>query len=146
MDLALTDEQSELVTSFANLLSKVSPPERVRAAEPAGFDGKVWGSLVDMGAVPMAVPEARGGWGASLLGHARRRELAAMAFAFASGASEAATYDAVHVHGGYGFMIEHDVQLHYRRVRGWARVWGDADAGYRRAAAARYGATAERER
>ena len=68
----------------------------------------------------------------------RRRELVAMAFAFASRAAEAATYDALHVHGGYGFMLEYDVQLHYRRARGWTRVWGDADQGYRRAARARY--------
>jgi alkylation response protein AidB-like acyl-CoA dehydrogenase len=337
MELSPTDEQHELVTSFANLLSKTSPPERVRAAEATGFDATVWAALTDTGAVPMAVPEAQGGWGASLVdlalvaeqvgraaapapvvetqvaarllaavgsdpapaalrgvldggdlvtlavrpvergvagltpagavcdavvvsdggrlvlvpvgddgrrpvanlasapladidvagqgrelaagaeardrfetaldewlvltaaavvgggaaaldlgcayaaerqafgapigsfqgvahpladdatnldgarllvheaawaldtGAARGRELAAMAFAFASGAAEAATYDAVHVHGGYGFMLEYDVQLHYRRVRGWTRVWGDADTGYRRAAAARYG-------
>ena len=50
------------------------------------------------------------------------------------------TYNALHVHGGYGFMLEYDVQLYYRRARGWARVWGDADAAYRRAAATRYGA------
>ena len=71
-------------------------------------------------------------------GSARGRELAAMAFAFASESAEAATYDGVHVHGGYGFMLEYDVQLLYRRVRGWARVWGDAAAGYVRAADARY--------
>ena len=53
--------------------------------------------------------------------------------------AESATYDALHTHGGYGFMLEYDVQLHYRRARGWPRVWGDADAGYRRAADARYG-------
>ena len=63
----------------------------------------------------------------------------AMAFAFASKVAEKATYDAIHTHGGYGFMLEYDVQLHWRRVRGWARVWGDAEAGYRRAGAARYG-------
>jgi alkylation response protein AidB-like acyl-CoA dehydrogenase len=73
-------------------------------------------------------------------GDPRARELAAMAFAFASGTAERATYDALHVHGGYGFMLEYDVQLHYRRARGWPRVWGDAAAGYRRAASARYGA------
>jgi alkylation response protein AidB-like acyl-CoA dehydrogenase len=69
----------------------------------------------------------------------RRRELAAMAFSFASETAERATYDAIHFHGGYGFMLEHDVQLFYRRARTWARVWGDAEAGYRRAATARYG-------
>ncbi len=76
-------------------------------------------------------------------GHERGRELASMAFAFASETAEHATYDAIHFHGGYGFMLEHDVQLHYRRARGWARVWGDAEAGLRRAAAARYGSAAD---
>jgi len=70
----------------------------------------------------------------------RRRELAALAFAFASETAEGATYQAIHFHGGYGFMLEHDVQLFYRRARGWARVWGSADDAYRRAAAARYSA------
>lgn len=339
MDLGLTDEQQQLGASFGNLLSKASSLERVRAAEPGGFDEHLWNTLLETGAVTMAVPEAGGGWGASLLdlvvvaeqlGHAlapapvieaqvaarllarigtgpaisaldgamagtelvtlavrparaglapltpagavcdravvfheqqlvlvpvdestrrpvanlagapladinvadavvletgagareryeaaidewlvltagalvgigaaalelacayaverrafgvpigsfqgvahpladdamnldaarllaqkaawaldgglaRGRELAAMAFAFASGAVEAATYDALHVHGGYGFMLESDVQLHYRRARGWARVWGDAEAAYERAATARYGETA----
>jgi alkylation response protein AidB-like acyl-CoA dehydrogenase len=74
-------------------------------------------------------------------GHPRGAELAAMAFAFASETAERATYDAIHFLGGYGFMLEHDAQLYYRRARGWARVWGNADAAYRRAAAARYGST-----
>ena len=69
----------------------------------------------------------------------RGRELASMAFAFGSQAADMATYNAVHVHGGYGFMLEHDVQLLYRRARGWTRVWGDAAMAMRRVAAARYG-------
>lgn len=342
MDLGLSDEQRQLVDSFTNLLSKASSPERVRAAEPGGVDQGLWRTLLDTGAVTMAVAEARGSWGASLLdlalvadklgralapapvieaqvaarllaavgsgpaddalarvlagehlvtvalhpprggvapltpagalcdavlvldgdrlalvpvadgtrrpvanlaaapladididtaggsttlatgsaaaerfeqaldewlvltaaalvgiraaahdvacayaaerhafgapigtfqgvahpladdathldgarllahkaawaldgGDDRGRELAAMAFAFASRTAEATTYDAVHVHGGYGFMLEYDVQLHYRRARGWARVWGDAEAGDRRAARARYATTA----
>jgi alkylation response protein AidB-like acyl-CoA dehydrogenase len=86
--------------------------------------------------------------GARLLGHkaawaadvgdARAAELAAMAFAFACESANDATYHAVHVHGGYGFMLEYDVQLHYRRARGWARVWGEPRTAYRRAAARRY--------
>jgi alkylation response protein AidB-like acyl-CoA dehydrogenase len=338
VDLGLSDEQEQLVASFAGLLAKESSTERVRAAEPGGFDAGLWRSLVDTGAVTMGVPEDRGGWGASLAdlvlvaeqvgralapapvieaqvvarllaalsgpaadgalapvlagehlvtlalhpvrngsaplvpagavcdavvvlvagrlvlvpvddgvrrpvanladapladvdlardgtalatgaeaierseaaldewlvltasalvgigaaaleiacayaterhafgapigtfqgvahpladdathldgarllarkaawaldrGDARGRELAAMAFAFASRTAEAATYDAIHVHGGYGFMLEYDVQLHHRRARGWARVWGDAEAADRRAADARYGA------
>jgi alkylation response protein AidB-like acyl-CoA dehydrogenase len=336
VDLALGDEQRELVASFANLLSRASSPDAVRAAEPSGFDPALWRTLLETGVLTMAVPESRGGWGASLLdlalvaeevgralapapvvetqvaarllaaagsdpasealaaalggerlvtmalhppragvaelvpagavcdallvpgaggmllvrtppaarrpvanlgsapladvdigtgvelatgdaaealfeaaldewlvltaaalvgmataaheaacayaaerrafgaligsyqgvahpladdataldgarlvvreaawaldtGHGRGRELASMAFAFTSETAERATYDAIHVHGGYGFMLEHDVQLHYRRARGWARVWGGAEAGYRRAAVARYG-------
>jgi alkylation response protein AidB-like acyl-CoA dehydrogenase len=341
VDLGIDEEQRQLVASFSNLLAKASTPERVRAAEPGGLDEALWRTLIDTGALTMAVPEDSGGWGASLLdlalvaeqlgralapapaveaqvaarllaaagpgpaadalgralageqlvtvavrpardgvaalvpggavcdavvaldgdrlvlapvaggarrpvanlasapladidldvgggaelargrhavalfdvaldewlgltaaalvgigagaldlgcayaaerrafgapigtfqgvahpladdatnldgarllarkaawsldgGVARGRELAAMAFAFASATAEAATYDALHVHGGYGFMLEYDVQLHYRRARGWARVWGDAEAGYRRAALARYRAAA----
>jgi alkylation response protein AidB-like acyl-CoA dehydrogenase len=72
-------------------------------------------------------------------GGRRGRELAAMAFSFAARAAEKTTYDALHTHGGYGFMLEYDVQLHWRRARGWPRVWGDAAAADRRAATARYG-------
>ncbi len=341
MDLELGDEQRELVASFANLLSRASSPDAVRAAEPGGFDPALWRTLLQTGVLTMAIPEVKGGWGASLLdlalvaeevgralapapvletqvaarllaaadsdpasealadalggerlvtmalhparagvaelvpagaicdalivpadgrvllvsppasarrrvanlgsapladvdvdveggvelaageradamfedaldqwlvltaaalvgiataaheavcayaaerrafggligsyqgvahpladdatsldgarllvreaawaidaGHGRGRELSSMAFAFASETAERATYHAIHFHGGYGFMVEHDVQLHYRRARGGARVWGGAEAGYRRAAAARYGPVA----
>jgi alkylation response protein AidB-like acyl-CoA dehydrogenase len=339
VDLALSDEQRELIASFANLFAKSSSPEQVRAAEPGGFDPALWQTLLDTGAVQMGVAEEAGGWGASLLdlalvaelvgravaaaplidaqvaarlltavgspaaraalglvlegeqlvtlavrrpvgdvaelapagavcdalvvldgdtlrlvpvddgqrtavanlasapladvrlgdgqvlaegpdavaafeaaldewlaltasalvgagiaaleigcqyaierkafgqaigsfqgishpladdatnldgaqllvrkavweldrGGPRGRELAAMAFAFASKAAEKSTYDALHTHGGYGFMLEYDVQLHWRRARGWPRVWGDADAAYARAASARYGRSA----
>jgi alkylation response protein AidB-like acyl-CoA dehydrogenase len=345
VDLGLSDEQQELVASFARLLAKRSPPERVRDAEPGGFDEGLWRALREAGSVTMAVGEAHGGWGAGLLdialvaeevgralapapvieaqvavrllaavagaggagrgpaaealaqvldhgclvtvavrpardcvaalvpagavcdgcvalvgdrlvlasvgdlsrqpvanlahapladldldpgstvelatgraavelfevavdewlvltaaslvgigaaahqmvcGYARERqafgapigsfqgvshpladdatnldgarllvrkaawtldrqgrrgrELAAMAFSFASRTAATATYDGVHLHGGYGFMLEHDAQLFYRRARGWSRVWGDAEAADRRAALARYGA------
>ena len=36
MDLALSDEQEQLVDSFADLFAKQAAPERVRAAEPLG--------------------------------------------------------------------------------------------------------------
>ena len=67
VDLGLSDEQHALVGSFANLLTRGSLPEQVRAAEPGGFDDELWRTLLDTGAVTMAVPEALGGWGASLL-------------------------------------------------------------------------------
>jgi alkylation response protein AidB-like acyl-CoA dehydrogenase len=69
----------------------------------------------------------------------RQRELASMAFAFSSETARDATYRSLHIHGGYGFMLEQDVQLYYRRARGWPRVWGPPRAAYRRAAARRNG-------
>lgn len=67
MDLKLSAEQRALVASFAELLAKHAPPERVRAAEPVGFDPVLWAVLRDVGVVEMAVPEEHGGWGAALL-------------------------------------------------------------------------------
>jgi alkylation response protein AidB-like acyl-CoA dehydrogenase len=67
MDLRPTDEQEQLVGAFAALYAKESSSERVREAEPLGFDARLWAQLVETGAVAMAVPEANGGWGASLL-------------------------------------------------------------------------------
>ncbi|OHV32322.1 MULTISPECIES: acyl-CoA dehydrogenase [Pseudofrankia] len=76
-------------------------------------------------------------------GRPRGRELAAMAFAFAAETARQATYDGVHFHGGNGFTLEFDAQLHYRRARGWARVWGEPRDAYRRAGRARYGRAQE---
>lgn len=67
MDLRLTDEQEQLVGAFAGLYGKQSTPERVRAAEPLGFDKALWDQLVELGVVAMAVGEDAGGWGASPL-------------------------------------------------------------------------------
>ena len=67
MDLALSEEQQQLVVSFDGLLQRSSSPDHVRAAEPAGFDPTLWRALVDLGALTMAVPESCGGWGATLL-------------------------------------------------------------------------------
>ncbi len=51
--------------------------------------------------------------------------LAAMAFLFSSEIAADATARSLHVHGGYGFSEEYDIQLAYRRARGWALVIGD---------------------
>lgn len=67
MDLSLTSEQRQLVDSFAALFTRESTSERIRAAEPSGFDLKLWRALLEIGAVEMAVGEAAGGWGASVL-------------------------------------------------------------------------------
>jgi alkylation response protein AidB-like acyl-CoA dehydrogenase len=69
---------------------------------------------------------------------ARRAELAAMAFAFAAETARDATYHSLHAHGGYGFMLEYDIQLYFRRARAWAAVYGEPAAAYARAGAKRY--------
>ncbi|MGZ4704384.1 MAG: acyl-CoA dehydrogenase family protein [Acidimicrobiales bacterium] len=69
----------------------------------------------------------------------RAAELAAMAFPFAYEAARDATYRSLHFHGGYGFMMEYDIQLYYRRARGWANVYDDPELVYRRVADRRYG-------
>lgn len=67
MDLRLTAEQEQLVGAFSALFAKQATTERVRAAEPVGFDKALWDQLLEIGVVAMAVPEADGGWGASLV-------------------------------------------------------------------------------
>jgi alkylation response protein AidB-like acyl-CoA dehydrogenase len=51
--------------------------------------------------------------------------LAAMAFVFAAETAYHATTHSLHVHGGYGFMEEYDIQLYYRRAKGWAAAFAD---------------------
>ena len=67
MDLNPSDEQQLLIEAFGALYAKESSPERVRAAEPSGHDPDLWRRLGENGALQMAVDEASGGWGASLL-------------------------------------------------------------------------------
>jgi alkylation response protein AidB-like acyl-CoA dehydrogenase len=61
-----------------------------------------------------------------------------MAFAVAYEAARDVTHRGIHFHGGYGFMMEQDIQLYYRRVRGWANVFGDTNAALDRVASERY--------
>ncbi len=39
-----------------------------------------------------------------------------------------ATDRVLHYHGGYGFSLEYDIQLYFRRARGWANILGDPAA------------------
>ncbi len=50
--------------------------------------------------------------------------LAAMAFAFASETAALATKRSLQYHGAYGFSREYDIQLYFRRARGWPLLWG----------------------
>ncbi|GAB4902146.1 acyl-CoA dehydrogenase family protein [Mycobacterium avium] len=51
--------------------------------------------------------------------------LAAMAFVFAAETAYHVTAHCLHVHGGYGFMEEYDIQLYYRRAKAWAAAFAD---------------------
>ncbi|MCW2691078.1 MAG: acyl-CoA dehydrogenase protein [Mycobacterium sp.] len=51
--------------------------------------------------------------------------LAAMAFVFAAQTAYQTTTHCLHVHGGYGFMEEYDIQLYYRRAKAWAAAFAD---------------------
>ncbi len=66
-------------------------------------------------------------------------ELGAMAFLFAAEQAQRASDRALHFHGGYGFMEEYDIQLFYRRAKGWANVLDEPGREYARLADLRYG-------
>jgi alkylation response protein AidB-like acyl-CoA dehydrogenase len=51
--------------------------------------------------------------------------LATMAFVFAAETAYQAATHSLHVHGGYGFMEEYDIQLYYRRAKAWAAAFAD---------------------
>ena len=55
-----------------------------------------------------------------------------MALAFAAEIAPRIAETCLHVHGGYGFSSEYDIQLHYRRARGWALVAGGTAGELRR--------------
>ena len=61
---------------------------------------------------------------------ADRARLASMAFLFATELAKTATARSLHFHGGYGVMREYDIQLYYRRARGWPLVYQDTEHEY----------------
>jgi alkylation response protein AidB-like acyl-CoA dehydrogenase len=68
----------------------------------------------------------------------RAAELAVMAFLFAAEQAQRASERVLHFHGGYGFMEEYDIQLFYRRAKGWANVLDEPAREYARLADLRY--------
>ena len=57
-----------------------------------------------------------------------------MAFGFAAETARDTSYHALHFHGGYGFMLEYDIQLYFRRARSWGAVLESPQSSYRRVA------------
>jgi alkylation response protein AidB-like acyl-CoA dehydrogenase len=110
--------------------------ERVQFGRPIGGFQAVQHGLSDcVGPVEGTTMLARkAAWS---LDHARHGELAwtendvhdpdalaAMAFAFASETAALTTKRSLQYHGAYGFSREYDIQLYYRRARGWPLLWG----------------------
>jgi alkylation response protein AidB-like acyl-CoA dehydrogenase len=52
-------------------------------------------------------------------GEAEGPALASMALLFAGQTAYRAAQHCLHIHGGYGFMAEYDIQLYYRRAKAW---------------------------
>jgi alkylation response protein AidB-like acyl-CoA dehydrogenase len=65
--------------------------------------------------------------------------LASMAVLFATRAARRASNVALHVHGGYGFTLEYDIQLYYRRAESWPLALGDPRRGIMHLADALFG-------
>ena len=47
------------------------------------------------------------------------------AFGFSAEAAREASYRSLHYHGGYGFMLEYDIQLYFRRAKAWPAQFGE---------------------
>jgi alkylation response protein AidB-like acyl-CoA dehydrogenase len=53
--------------------------------------------------------------------------LSSMAFLFGCEVAERAATSVLHFHGGYGFMLEYDIQLYFQRIKAWSLL-GDRAA------------------
>lgn len=60
--------------------------------------------------------------------------LATSAFLFAAEAAFQTASDSLHFHGGYGYTLEYDIQLYFRRAKAWPLIAGDSRAAYARLA------------
>jgi alkylation response protein AidB-like acyl-CoA dehydrogenase len=55
----------------------------------------------------------------------RASQLANFAAGLCSDAAREASYRSLHYHGGYGFMLEFDIQLFFRRAKAWPAVFAE---------------------
>ena len=66
--------------------------------------------------------------------HANARALASMSFLFASESAFKTAGDSLHFHGGYGYTLEYEIQLYFRRAKAWALAAGDPRREFQRLA------------
>jgi alkylation response protein AidB-like acyl-CoA dehydrogenase len=67
------------------------------------------------------------------------QRLALMALVFAAEVAQNCAYRSVHIHGGNGVSEEYDIQLYYRRAKGWPLLAGSPGAMIADLAGAMYG-------
>lgn len=67
IDYSLTDDHQALQAAYRDFFKMHCSIETVRAAEESGFDKSLWERLCGMGATTMALPDAVGGDGATLV-------------------------------------------------------------------------------
>jgi len=67
LDYSLSEDHQAIQEAYKQFFKTHSPIETVRAAEETGFDKSLWERLCAMGATTMALPEAAGGDGATLV-------------------------------------------------------------------------------
>jgi alkylation response protein AidB-like acyl-CoA dehydrogenase len=57
-------------------------------------------------------------------------ELATMAFLYAGEVAFKTAAESLQFHGGYGYTLEYDIQLYFRRAKAWVLIAGDPKARY----------------
>jgi alkylation response protein AidB-like acyl-CoA dehydrogenase len=67
--------------------------------------------------------------------------LARMALLFCGEVAQTAATRSLHYHGGYGFSMEYDIQLYFRRAKGWLLALDDPAREYQSLADLMYGST-----
>jgi alkylation response protein AidB-like acyl-CoA dehydrogenase len=108
---------------------------------PIGAYQGVSHRLADAGtASEGAVLIARAAAAAADTDAARFSTLASMAFAFCAETAHSTTAQSLHVHGGYGFTLEYDIQLFLRRAKAWPLALHDPRREYQHIAAALFDA------
>jgi alkylation response protein AidB-like acyl-CoA dehydrogenase len=110
--------------------------EREQFGKPIGAFQAVQQGLADLvGPIDgIRLLSARAAWCADEGDLDQAARLSVMAFLAATDVARTTTYRAVHFHGGYGVTLEYDIQLYFRRARGWPLVLGDPDEAYQRLA------------
>ncbi|ORW12195.1 acyl-CoA dehydrogenase family protein [Mycobacterium kyorinense] len=67
LDYSLSEDHQALQGAYRDFFKTYCPIDTVRAAEASGYDKNLWERLCAMGATTMALPEAVGGDGATLV-------------------------------------------------------------------------------